>query len=252
MVDDEKIKGVEKVLKEPVAAQFSDQAWRIRTNLIVASTIGFVLSVAGLQIHADSSILGLRFTGLSDFVIRTTLAAVIVYLLLHFLWVAWDGFLEWRLRITGTRSAFQSGSFFAPDHVDYPVDPRQSTLYNWWTMQQSNIGNLGKIAEEMQANCHRWESDLEKLRTARANSPDWQNMGSVIRAIAEVREQAAKVARAVEENTKAMTDARIPASLRRFDGWFRLFLRSQNLRWFVVEFMAPVLFAGLTLFTLLA
>ena len=250
-VDDKTIGAVEKILKEPVAAQFSDQAWRIRTNLIIASTIGLVMGLADLRIHPDSSILGLRFTGLSDTVIRVTLAGIIAYLLFHFLWVAWDGFLEWRLRITGTRATFQTGSLLAPDHADFPVDPRQSTLYNWWTHQHGSIGNLGKLADEMQATCGRWESDLEKLKAEHVHSPDWQNMGNIIRTLVESREQAAKLARNVEANTKAMTDARIPTSLRRFDSWFQLFLRSQNLRWLVVEFVAPVAFASFTLYLLL-
>jgi hypothetical protein len=94
------------VLKEPVAAQFSEQAWKIRTSLFIASTIALVVALANLRINADSSILGLRFTGLSDPVIRFTLAAIILYLLFHFVWVSRDSFLEWKLRITGTRSAF--------------------------------------------------------------------------------------------------------------------------------------------------
>jgi hypothetical protein len=100
------IQAVEKVLKEPVAAQFSEQAWKIRTSLFIASTIALVVALANLRINADSSILGLRFTGLSDPVIRFTLAAIILYLLFHFVWVSRDSFLEWKLRITGTRSAF--------------------------------------------------------------------------------------------------------------------------------------------------
>ena len=247
-VDEEAIKAVEKVLKEPVAAQFSEQAWKIRNNLIVASTIALVMGLAQLQIHSDSTILGLRFTGLSDIVVRATLAVVIIYLLFHFIWAAWDSFLEWRLRITGTRSAFQTGAFFAPKHVDYPVDPRQSTLYNWWTMQHAAIGNLGKLASEMQATCRHWEAELKRLY---GDKVDCNNMSNVILQISQAREQAAELARRVEANTKVMTDARIPVSLKRFDDWFELFLRSQNLRWFVVEFVAPVAFSGYTLYVLL-
>jgi hypothetical protein len=209
------------------------------------------MALANLRINADSSILGLRFTGLSDLVIRFTLAAIILYLLFHFVWVSWDSFLEWKLRITGTRSAFQTGSFWASEHVDFPSDPRQSTLYNWWTMQQSMIGDVGELANTIQNTCSRWESELEKIQAQHINSPDWGNLATIIQTIGEARNQSAEMGRKVEANTKAITDARIPTSLRRFDRWFELFLRSQNLRWLLIEFLTPVGLATVSLYQLL-
>jgi hypothetical protein len=250
--DEETIKAVEKVLKEPVAAEFSEQAWKIRMNLTLTSAIAVVMCLANLRITADSSILGLKFSGLSDGVIRVTLFAIVAYLLVHFVWVAWDAFFEWRLRITGTRVAFQTSSFFAPDHIDSPSDPRQSTLYNWWADQQASIGNVGQRVGELEATCKRWESDLQKLceKPENIHAPTLQNMTSVIHVIAEARERAAKIIGNVESNTKAITDARIPVSLKRFDDWMHLFQRSQNLRWFVIEFSAPIAFAFYALWLL--
>jgi len=250
-VDEEAIRSVEKVLREPVAAEFSEQGWRIRTNLFVTSTIGLVTGLADLRIHPDSSILGLRFIGLSDTVIRMTLAGIILYLLFHFLWVAWDAFLEWRLRVTGTRRSFVTGSLIESRHADIPVNPRQSTLYNWWWQQARSIGELGNLASNLRAACHRWEGDIRKLIGTHPSSPDMQNLNNVLRGLSECGTQAAKLAQNVEANTKAITDERIPTSLKRFDSWFELFLRSQNLRWLVVEFVAPVALALFTLFILL-
>src|SRR6267143_4593268 len=196
--DDATIRAVEKILKEPVAAEFSEQAWRIRTNLTVVSGIAVVMRLADLRISADSSVLGLKFTGLSDAVIRVTLAAVIAYLLFHFLGVAWDALVEWRLRITGTRAAFQTGGMWGPDHADFPNDPRQSTLYNWWTHHNVLIGDVGKRAVELQAMCLRWIDELQKLRDLNAHAPVWQNMGSVINEISQSRAQAVQIAQNVE------------------------------------------------------
>jgi len=39
---------------------------------------------------------------------------------------------------------------------------------------------------------------------------------------------------------KTISDQRIPVSLKRFDNWFQLFLRSQNLRWLIIEFLFPI------------
>lgn len=179
-IDEERIKAVEKNLKEPVALQFSDQVWKIRANLIVASAIALVVGVANLQISPESSFLGIRFSGLNDILIRTNLGAIVLYLLVHFLWTGWDSFLEWRLRVTGTRSAFQTGSMWSPEHVDHPVDPRQSTLYNWWTMQQSAIGNLGAIASEFKQKLATWEKDIQAICEGK-DDPHSMNLSNVLK-----------------------------------------------------------------------
>jgi hypothetical protein len=51
--------------------------------------------------------------------------------------------------------------------------------------------------------------------------------------------------------TDAITDDRIPTSLKRFDRWFELFQRSQNFRWLFIEFAAPVAFSIVALYYLL-
>jgi hypothetical protein len=248
-VDEEKIKAVEKLLKEPVAAEFSPQAWKVRTNLIIASAIALAMGLAKIRIAADSTFLGLKFEGLNDIVVRVTLATVIVYLLFHFIWVGWDAFLEWRLRITGTRTAFQTGSFFSPPHVDHPVDPRQSTLYNWWTQQNRAIANVGIVVDQMQEEMKTWEGDIQAIREGKSD-PYSQNLNQVVTGLSQVNVQYADLTRAVKANTDAITDDRIPTSLRRFDGWFELFQRSQNLRWFVIEFVAPVALSVAALYQL--
>jgi len=246
--EEKTIREVEKVLKEPVAAQFSDQAWKIRNNLIIISTIAFIMGFAKLQINADSSILGLKFTGLNDSVIRTTLAVIIIYLLSHFLWIAWDSLLEWRLRITGTRSAFQTGASWPSQHADFPSDPRQSTLYNWWTQQRIATTNVEKLASELKKSLTKWEEELQKLKNEKPEFPD---IGNVIHGLAETRQQAMNLAQCVEENIKIVANPRITTSLKRFDHSFHFFLRSQNLRWLLIEFVAPVCFAIISLYQLL-
>jgi hypothetical protein len=94
-----------KVLGEPAFAEFSDNAWKIRTNLILASVISIAVVFGDLHIEPDSQILGLKFKGLTDAVLTNGLIAVVSYLLLHFVWTAIDALLEWRLRVTGTRVA---------------------------------------------------------------------------------------------------------------------------------------------------
>jgi hypothetical protein len=245
--EEEKHKSVEKVLGDPVAAEFSDKAWKIRTNLIVASAIAVAISLANLRITADSSILGLKFNGLSDPVIRNGLSALIGYLLLHFCWVSWDSLMEWRLRITGTRRGFVTGMMWESEHADIPSDPRQSTLYNWWKQQAGGIGNLAAMAEELKTKCSQWESDLKARFTG---TPDWTNISNIMSLLAATRENAFKISTGVEAAEKALKAPRIVVSLKRFDRWFQLFLRSQNLRWLVIDLCVPFAFAILALYLL--
>src|SRR5690242_8280755 len=100
--DDEAFKAVEKILGEPAAAEFSDAVWRIRNHLMIASVIAIAVVLGDLHIDPGSTIVGLKFSGLNDRVLRGALLLVESYLLIHFLWAAFDGVLAWRLRVTGT------------------------------------------------------------------------------------------------------------------------------------------------------
>lgn len=61
--EDKKLKAVEEALGKPVAPELSENAWKIRTNLIVTSVIAIGVVLADLRIDAGSSVLGLKFAG---------------------------------------------------------------------------------------------------------------------------------------------------------------------------------------------
>ena len=88
--DESKIKAVKKALGEPIFAELSDNAWKIRTNLIVVSVISIALVFASLHIDPGSTFLGLKFSGLTDSLVRAGLFWITMCLMIHFLWTAWD------------------------------------------------------------------------------------------------------------------------------------------------------------------
>lgn len=245
--EDEKLKAVEKVLGEPAFAEFTPNAWKIRTNLIIASVISIAVVFADLHIDPGSTVLGLKFHGLSDTVLTNGLFGVTLYLLLHFVWSAIDSLLEWRLRVTGTKVAFVTTGMFASDHADYPRDPRQSTLYNWWKDDARKIGNLTGKLSEIEKQLREWDTRLKAQFTEK---PDAMNIVNATSLISSVRDAVMKLERSITETKDTVSALRIPVSLRRFGGWFHLFLRSQNLRWLVVELGVPIL-AGLYALVLL-
>jgi len=236
--DDEKLKAVEKVLGEPAFAEFTSNAWKIRTNLIIVSVISIAVVFADLHIDTGSTVLGLKFQGLNDSVLTKGLFGVTLYLLLHFIWSAIDSLLEWRLRVTGTKVAFVTTGMFASDHADYPRDPRQSTLYNWWKDDARKIGNLTGKLSDIEKKLNEWDT---RLKTQFTEKPDAMNIVNATNLINSARDEVVKLKGSVTEVKATISALRIPVSLRRFDRWYHLFLRSQNLRWLVVELGAPIL-----------
>lgn len=236
--DEKNIDGVRKALGEPFSAEFTDKVWKIRTNLLVVSIVWLFVVLAGLRIDPGSSVFGLRFSGLTDEVVKIGLFLVTLYLVVHFLWSCIDSFLEWRLRVTGTKLAFVTTARLASEHADYPNDPRQSTLYQWWTNEATKIGNLAASAAAVNTKL----TDCETRLRAQVCDlhPGCMNIATAAQSISEVRERVAELTRAVDNASKAIASQRVPVSLERFDRWFRLLLKSQNLRWAVIDFLLPI------------
>ncbi|MCW8830727.1 MAG: hypothetical protein OQK32_04305, partial [Gammaproteobacteria bacterium] len=80
------IKKAQKALGEPLMPEFTDYMRRARTLLIVVSLISIAVVIGGLAIDPSSSVLGVKFKGISDELIRKGLLIANAYLLIHFLW----------------------------------------------------------------------------------------------------------------------------------------------------------------------
>lgn len=240
-------RAVEKALGEPVAPELSANAWKIRTNLLVVSVIAIGVVLADLRIDPSSTVLGLRFSGFTDSVLRNGLLLILCYLTVHFLWTALDGFLEWKLRVTGTRLSYVTAGNYTSEHADHPSDPRQSTLYRWWISEAKRVGNLRTRLPKLEESLKTLEQDLR----ARCNAGvDAMNIVNVCRPLDEVRDLLTELSRSVEQAEKTMGAVRISVSLRRFDSSFALFLRSQNLRWLLIDILMPLVVASYAIFLL--
>jgi hypothetical protein len=85
-VTESEIKKAQKALGEPLMPDFTDYMRRVRSLLIVVSLIFIGVVIGGLAIDPSSSVLGVRFQGLSDELIRKGLLGANIYLLIHFVW----------------------------------------------------------------------------------------------------------------------------------------------------------------------
>lgn len=237
---DSHLEATEKVLGTPVYCSLPDEVLRIRRNLMLISIVSIFLTLGGLQLQPESSILGLRLSGLTTMLAKNGLLVVTGYLLAHFVWASIESFLEWRLRITGTRVAFVTTARLASESADYPNDPRQSTLYNWWKEEVGKVGSIGEKAQQIEADLRSWETRIsESIRDEHTSL----NIANACRSIGNAQEEIVKLNRSIEGMQKILESQRVPASLRRFDQWFALFLRSQNLRWLIIDVGAPITLA---------
>lgn len=242
------IDAAQEALGKPALCEFSDKTWRIRTLLLVASIASLMVVTANLHVEPSSSIFGLRFTGLTDHIVHTWLFLIVAYLLIHFLWSSFDNFIEWRLRLTGTKVAFITGAKFTSEHGDYPNDPRQSTLYNWWLREAKKINNIPEKIKEIESMIKEWD---EAIREKYNSGADAMNIVNACTVLTQAQASIGQLTNSIKEASKTIDASRIPVSLERFDGWFKFFLNSQNTRWLLIEFLLPIVISACALWKLL-
>ena len=240
------MKEVEKSLGEPVAADFSEYVRKLRGNLVFVSFLSISLIIGGLEIESTSSILGLKFKGLDNAAITSGLLILNGYMLVHFLWCSIDAFQEWGLRVTGTRLSFVTTAKLGSIHGDYPSDPRQSSLYNWWKDEAGKIGSLADPITEIVRKLEIWETEVKRALNAQGNT----EVVSACNAINKVSTDIKQLQRSIVNASQTVESRRIPESLKRFDNRFQLFLRSQNLRWLLLELGLPIITGAVAVYLL--
>jgi hypothetical protein len=235
---------VKKVLKEPVQVEFSDSVKKIRNNLMMVSFISLFVTIGEVDIRPDSKFFGLGFDGLDNPLIFKGLLIILIYLLIHFIWSAYDTLQEWEIRVTGT-----NGAFYPADrkdindivHPDYPADARNSTFYYWCTTQASKIGNLKKDLDSAKSKIEGIENSIHKMRDEKyILSRSDLNISSQVQPIKLDIESTKKT---IERIEKVLESNQLIESMETFDRRFKFFLKSQNIRWFIIDFSAPILLA---------
>lgn len=227
---------VAEILGKPFDAGFDETTLKIRRNLLIASSISAIAGLSDVRLDLTKPILGFSFKNLSDDVVRWSLVAVTSYLLLHFTWCVVEAFAYWRIRVTGTRLAFKTTGSFAAPEADYPDDPKQSSLYNWWLENsRSTLRSVTRSTEEFRKSVEKLHADPES-GIKRLPSLETQRTRDVVSRLE-------SISRSIQDLNKTLRNGRIEESLRRFDGWYRFFLKSQNLRWILIDVIAPIAIA---------
>lgn len=248
MEDKYSLEAVTEALGKPVMAEFPEATSKIRLNLMVVSLITIAVIMLDVKVSPTNTLLGVTFEGLTTATLKVCLLLVNVYMFVHFLWCAADYLQNWRLRITGTNVGFRFSPVWNTHGTDHPPDPQQSTLYNWWRDQSVVFKNMTEVVSRLQANIDKLAAAPAHHGAAEAAQPN----NSIASQIEAFKLDMNTVAQQLEVTRGIMEDQRIAASLKRFDSAFSLFLRSQNLRWLVVEAGFPLLLGGCSIFLLVA
>lgn len=242
----QRVEAVEAALKSPVSAGLSEQAEKVRRNLLVFSLVSVAGVLWDVGLKTDASIFGFTFDGLTPDKILAGLALITGFSFVHFIWLSWDSFLEWRLRITGTRLAFVTVGRTSSEDADYPDDPRQSTLHYWWAERARITGDMSGKLSAMKPQLAEMVDRINAIQTDQI-----PYLAGIQGGISGLTHIVGRLQNDLAALSATFASQRPSVSLKRFDNWFSLFLRSQNLRWLLLDVGMPVLLASYALVLLL-
>jgi hypothetical protein len=240
---------VSKVMKEPILVEFTDSVKKLKKNIMVFSFISLFITVGGIKISPESTFFGLKFSGLNNELIFKGLLLLLVYMLIHFLWCSYESLQEWEVKTTGTKKAFiPSGPYDAIDDAishNYPSDPRNSTLYYWWSTQASKIANIKNDIESANKKVEELEEIVHSLREG--GSELSRNTVNISTHVDPVKIAWIEMGASIKVIEQALNSEQVLTSMRTFDRRYKFFLKTQNIRWLLIDFIAPITLAVLAI-----
>ncbi|MWV17518.1 hypothetical protein F3I16_15860 [Pseudomonas sp. L-22-4S-12] len=241
MSEEQKIEALKKVLGEPIGFDISDAALKVKRNLMLVSLVVIVLVLGELKTSSKISIFGVSLDGVTPDKMMLGLAVVLIYSLIHYLWYCFELAGEWSLRVTGARLGFVTGAQWAEEGIDYPADPKQSTLYTWWLQEIKSFAYYKDLIAKVEE--HKEEIDKRIEDIVKNNNPG-SNGAMASNAITQLKGALEQARSSVSKAESIIANQRINVSLERFDKRFGLVLRSQNLRVLLAEILLPIFMAG--------
>ena len=243
---------VEKILLAPIQIEFTDNVKKIRQNLMITSFIALFITLGGVSINSSSTIFGLKFNGLDDVLLYKGLLILILYFLVHFVWCAYESLQEWEVRVTGTKEAFIRADEMDIDEMvkpPYPSDPRNSTFYYWWSTQAKSIGTLEVHLTNINQRIESMESAIHEMREKGDTLSHLDvNISSQVQPLKMDIDSAVS---SITRMEKVLVGNQLLVSMKTFDRRYKYFLRSQNIRWFIIDFFGPIMLSSVSLLCLL-
>lgn len=236
--DDERLKAIEKYMKEPKGIAITDYEERIRRNLLVTAffTIAFVCLDLQISQEGSNSILGIKISNLTTDKIYILLLFIISYELLHYLWNLKVSFMHWRIRLTGIAHSELRGSRGAglgsikSSPLDYSGKDENSSLYVWMFENLQTSQDLGATLKATTETLEKTLEEIESSDKITSNNTHFQKL----------KDNTQTLSSSTSKLIELIENVRIDGSLLRFDQWFRLLIVSQNIRWLFLDVILPI------------
>lgn len=230
-------KDLKKVLEEPIFLGYSDSVKKTRNLLLILSVISLFLIFGELKINSSSTLLGLKFDGLNTNIIYIGLFVLISFSSINFIWSSIDSFQEWQVRQSGTKKFTISYNDIIYTDMDNsylsPNDPRNSTLYYWWSTQAKKSSDINIAINDILKN----NEEIFKI----LNSGSDNEVNTYRFKFHDNFEKIDKIQKSFHVLENAFNSKQIEQSLSKFDARFKTLLISQNLRWIILEFLIPII-----------
>lgn len=200
---------IKHLLEHPVFLGHDANAKIIRAQLFFLSVTTIFLTNSSIKVGTGSTVLGIGLEGLTTAHILKVLLFLLTYQIIHFSWASIESFYEWRARLTALDTSGWGGGGLQISSADVDTKIRQTTLYAYITdIVNHDLKKLGELAAKSQPeNTTQHNPEIEKI-------------------LARV--------------TEALAHHRTSDALWRFDNWFKLFCKIQNIRWFLLELITPI------------
>jgi len=205
--------------------ELSDNANRIRRNLIIFSFVAIFYSLSGAVIEPEAGVNfnGLKFKGVDGIFIANSAFVIVLYHFIHFSAIAWAHFQYLRIRATKYEAkTYSTGDGILSDPPKGPDDchPKDSSLVFWLSRNKGIIENLIQSKDEIKCR-------ILNLKV----SQDYpkEKLDSII-----------KLIEALNPDNIERID-RLTTSLKKFDKSFECYRRVELLRMRMIEIGLPLL-----------
>lgn len=240
---------LDKLMAEPINEPISNIFYSIKRNLMLTSFIGVLLGILRPKINS-LSILGVHIT-LPDCAsewIYWCLVAILFYNLLHYISECALNFFYWRNRYTGSKLSHVTTGKFSHEGLDYPDNPKHSSLYRWWLENKNMAKELHDIHSDLLSFIQETEIKISELTKG---NPSAHKPGEINSHIQKINNKSYEIAKNIKSINDVLSDERIKISLDRFERWFKKLLTLQSIKWIFFEFIIPIIFGLISLVILI-
>lgn len=165
------------------------------------------------------------------------IALIILYQLVHFYIECITNILYWRNLYTGTKLNHVTVGTFSNEKLDYPSNPKHSSLYNWWYEKNIPITKLEKIHIGFLSTIEEIKNNIFNL----TKQPDEINLMQNIEVkLNELLCRSNLIETEIVKIRNILEDERIKISLKRYEKWVRKLISIQGFKWIILETLIPL------------